>query len=710
MKKFYWKDYLMALPIIILFLVTTKFSVINAESYNSINNKVDFSSDVIYQIIADRFYDGDSTNNPSGEIFDTTNLRKYHGGDWRGIIKKIQDGYLTDLGITAIWISSPVENITSIDPTSNSASYHGYWARDFFNTNSAFGTQEDFKELVSIAHENNIKIVIDFAPNHTSTAEYSGYSFPEDGALFRNGNLIGTFSNDVDGIFNHESWTDYSTYENGIYHSLYGLADLNNINPTIDKYLKDAIVSWIDYGIDGIRVDAVKHMSLGWQKNWLSYIYEKTGIFVFGEWYTGGTEAEVEMTSFANNSGMSLLDFRFANAIRNLYSSDTFTMLDFYNVLQATENDYEEINDQVTFIDNHDMSRFSTLVNGNQLAVNQAYALLLTSRGVPTIYYGSEQYDQGGNDPENRSDISSFNKNSNAYKVISKLSNLRKHNQALAYGTTQERWINSDVLIFERRFGSTVALIAVNKGSSSYKIENLYTSLPLGNYEDQLSGLLYSDSISVDSNGAVTSFELSKGEVGVWVYSDENSDISIGNIGPSIGISGNEVSISGTGFGSEVGQVYFENTLSDIVEWSDTLIKVRVPETPAGIYNVKVLNQSGMETIFSNFEILTATQVPVRFIVNNAETSYGENVYVVGNVSELGNWNPEKAVGTFFNSTATIAQYPSWFYDINLPVNTRIEYKFIKKNQSGEVTWESGSNHVLNTSTIADTFIQNWQK
>ncbi|WP_330847639.1 IPT/TIG domain-containing protein, partial [Streptococcus suis] len=91
--------------------------------------------------------------------------------------------------------------------------------------------------------------------------------------------------------------------------------------------------------------------------------------------------------------------------------------------------------------------------------------------------------------------------------------------------------------------------------------------------EDQLSGLLYSDSISVDSNGAVASFELSKGEVGVWVYSDENSDISIGNIGPSIGISGNEVSISGTGFGSEVGQVYFENTLSDIVEWSDTLIK-----------------------------------------------------------------------------------------------------------------------------------------
>lgn len=80
MKKFYWKDYLMALPIIILFLVTTKFSVINAESYNSINNKVDFSSDVICQIITDRFYDGDSTNNPSG-LLKKSKWRSYLG-EW----------------------------------------------------------------------------------------------------------------------------------------------------------------------------------------------------------------------------------------------------------------------------------------------------------------------------------------------------------------------------------------------------------------------------------------------------------------------------------------------------------------------------------------------------------------------------------------------------------------------------------------------------
>lgn len=177
MKKRILKFCLGAATLTTLMAVSFLQNTVFAKSYNSVNNKVDFSSDVIYQIITDRFYDGDITNNPSGDIFDQSNLRKYHGGDWKGIIEKIEDGYLTELGITAIWISSPVENITTLDPTSNSASYHGYWTRDFFNTNSAFGSQDDFKELVSVAHQNNIKVVIEFAPNHTSTAGYTGYTF-----------------------------------------------------------------------------------------------------------------------------------------------------------------------------------------------------------------------------------------------------------------------------------------------------------------------------------------------------------------------------------------------------------------------------------------------------------------------------------------------------------------------------------------------------
>ncbi|MGL6299559.1 alpha-amylase family glycosyl hydrolase [Streptococcus iniae] len=83
--------------------------------------KADFSTDTIYQIITDRFKDGNPSNNGSSDVFDKNDLKKYHGGDWQGIIEKINDNYLTDMGITAIWISSPVENIDSIDPSNGSA-------------------------------------------------------------------------------------------------------------------------------------------------------------------------------------------------------------------------------------------------------------------------------------------------------------------------------------------------------------------------------------------------------------------------------------------------------------------------------------------------------------------------------------------------------------------------------------------------------------
>ena len=81
---------------------------------SDVSNSASFSTDTIYQIVTDRFYDGDPSNNPSGDIFDKNDPRKYHGGDWEGITDKIEDGYLTNMGITAIWISSPVENITTI--------------------------------------------------------------------------------------------------------------------------------------------------------------------------------------------------------------------------------------------------------------------------------------------------------------------------------------------------------------------------------------------------------------------------------------------------------------------------------------------------------------------------------------------------------------------------------------------------------------------
>ncbi|KHD44749.1 alpha-amylase family glycosyl hydrolase [Streptococcus hongkongensis] len=671
-----------------------------------VTNKADFSTDTVYQIVTDRFHDGDVTNNVISEVFDKHDPKKYHGGDWQGIIKKIQDGYLTGMGVSAIWISSPVENSDRIDPSNESAAYHGYWGKDFFRTNKHFGTEAEFIQLIKVAHDHNIKVVIDFAPNHTSTAEKEGMVFPEDGALYKDGELVGSFTKDSQKIFNHESWTDFTTYENSIYHSLYGLADLNNINPTVDSYMKEAIDKWLDMGIDGIRVDAVKHMSQGWQKNWLSHIYEKHNIFTFGEWFSGHTDDEFDMTTFANNSGMGLLDFRFANAVRNLYTkSATFTMSDFYKVLENRDKVTNEVTDQVTFIDNHDMERFASIVSNDKSAINQAYALLLTSRGVPNIYYGSEQYARGNKDPENRGDMPDFNKDSEAYQIISKLAPLRKENLALAYGTTEQRWINNDVLVFERKFGDNVVLVAINRSkTSSFTIENVKTTLGAGDYADQLEQMMKGNDISVSSNGTVKTFTLQPGGVSVWTSTKVSKAPLLGDVDPSMGIAGNKLTLVGQGFGDSNGTVKFGNVDAEVLSWSDTMITIKIPLVTAGYYNISVIAADYQNSnAYEAFEVLTGKQIPVRLMVNNFKTDHGEQLYLLGDVFELGGNDHRNAVGPLFNNTKSVANYPNWFFDVNLPSHTDIKLKLVKKDKNGNVLWTSPEDYIIHTGDKAET-------
>lgn len=703
---FYFDKIKKSMKIFSLLLVISIFNIPISYSQESQYDNPDYSYDVIYQIVTDRFYDGDNTNNPVGEIYDKNDNRKYQGGDWKGIISKIEDGYLTDLGITAIWISSPVENITTIDPSNNSTSYHGYWGRDFFETNKAYGSLEDFKRLIKVSHDNGIKVIIDFAPNHTSTAEYGDLVFPEDGKLLRNGELLGSYSDDFNNIFNKEGWTNFKTYENGIYHSLYGLADLNHSNEIVDNYMKDAIKYWLDLGIDGIRVDAVKHMSKEWQKNWLSSIYENKNVFVFGEWFAGSDSNDPLMSDFANTSGMSLLDFRFSNSLRQLLTDNNYDMSDFYRMLVNTENDYEEVNDQVTFVDNHDMSRIYSITNDKE-KVDLAHAILLTSRGVPTIYYGSENYLKGLSDPDNRAKIQEFNRDSKSYKIISKIANLRKKSPSLAMGSTKERWINKDVLILERIFGGETTLIAVNIGDKSYDIDHLYTSLSSGYYEDYLENIQNGTSIKVDS-GKVSDFNIKPNSFSIWVDDSRIGTGEVGDLDPGIGLINNKVSLSGENLDTFIKNIKIDDIECKIINKKSKFLEFIIPEISPGNKIVKIEMLNG-DIIERKFEVLTNKQIPHRFIINNAYTYPGESVYVVGNVHELGNWDTNNAVGPFFNDTESIAKYPNWFYDVSLPIDTNVEYKFIKKNTKGEIIWESGSNRSIVTSNSANETIVNWK-
>ncbi|MNB78227.1 Cyclomaltodextrin glucanotransferase precursor [compost metagenome] len=681
----------------------------------SVSNKLDYSTDVIYQIVTDRFSDGDSSNNPTGSAFssDHSNLKLYFGGDWKGITNKINDGYLTDMGVTAIWISQPVENITSVINYSgvNNTAYHGYWARDFKKTNSAFGSFTDFQTLLDTAHAHNLKVIIDFAPNHTSPASTTDASFAENGALYDNGTLLAKYGSDPNGLFHHNGGTDFSTIESGIYKNLYDLADINQNNSTIDAYFKDAIQLWLGMGVDGIRFDAVKHMPFGWQKSFVSSIYSSSHpVFTFGEWFLGADETSSDNVNFANNSGMNLLDFAYAQEVREVFKDKSETMTELNTVLNSTASSYNYINNMVTFIDNHDMDRFQA-AGASTRPTEQALALTLTSRGVPAIYYGTEQYMTGVGDPNNRAMMTSFDNTTTAYKVIKALAPLRKSNPAIAYGTSTQRWVNDDVYIYERKFGSSVALVAINRNTTtSYPISGLLSSLPAGNYSDVLNGLLNGNSITV-SGGAVSNFTLAAGGTAVWQYSTSETTPTIANVGPTMGKPGNTVTIDGRGFGSTAGTVYFGTTAvtgSNIVSWEDSEIKVKIPSVAAGKTAVKVANASGTQSsAFNNFNVLTADQVTVRFKVNNATTALGTSVYLVGSAAELGSWSTANAIGPMYNVVE--ASYPTWYFDVSVPAGTALQFKFIKSNGT-TVTWEGGSNHTYTSPTSGvGTISVDWQ-
>ncbi len=697
--------FMQSLALTFLFLSTFMLSSIHAEA----SSDVDYSNDVIYQIVTDRFYDGNPENNPTGDIYseDCSNLHKYCGGDWQGIIEKINDGYLTDMGITAIWISQPVENVYALHP-SGYTSYHGYWARDYKKSNPYFGSLSDFDRLVDTAHANGIKVIMDFTPNHSSPALETDPAYAENGAVYDNGNLLASYSNDNENFFHHNGGTDFSSYEDSIYRNLYDLADYNLNNEEVDQYLKESIKLWLDRGIDGIRVDAVKHMSQGWQESLMSEIYSHRPVFTFGEWFLGKGEVSQQNHYFANESGMSLLDFRYGQTIREVLKNGSANWYDFNSMIQNTAENYDEVIDQVTFIDNHDMSRFSD-ENSSNRSTDMALAVLLTSRGVPTIYYGTEQYLTGSHDPNNRKPMKNFDRSTSSYEIISQLAQVRQSNPALGYGDTEERWINSNVYIYERQFGNNIVLTAVNSGDSPQNITNLKTSLPEGTYSDELDQILDGNAISVNQDGAVDSFQLSPKSVAVWQFKDPSATPIIGHVGPMTGKARNTITVSGEGFGSSEGSVQFGSTNADILSWSDTEIKVSVPDVTAGKYPITVTSANDIRSNkYDEFEVLTGKQIAVRFGVNNAYTEPGENVYIVGNVNELGDWDPDKAIGPMFNQV--VYNYPTWYYDISVPAGKEIEYKFIKKDSSGNVVWESGSNHTYTTPAKGtDTVIVNWQ-
>ena len=463
----------------------------------------DWRDEIIYQIVVDRFANGDPNNdygvNPHA-------MADWHGGDWQGIIDRLD--YIDRLGVTAIWISPVVENV---ERDAGVGGYHGYWAQDFLSPNPHFGDMAKLRELVRKAHERDIKVILDIVTNHVGQLFYydiNGNGQPDE-SLYGSGDKspvrrVTEYDPDFDprGIQGETSlgesglapiqfinrpsinrmppepekfqnpdwynrkgrvwdWSKRNQVLKGDFPG--GLKDLKTTNPKVRQAMIDVYATWIErIGFDGFRIDTLKHIEHGFWEKFAPAIRRrakqagKTNFLMFGESFDGDLQLN---GSYTKNGGVDSV-FHFSQKFRvvdgvfmhgNPTADIEKLIEDRRNAFSSvpkkngpTGADGEGLNSRqllVTFIDNHDLPRFLYQKNSTD-ALHNALVYLLTMNGIPCIYYGTEQQFDGGNDPYNREDMweSNFDTSNPTFEHIQHLISLRKKYAPLRRGDLQVRW------------------------------------------------------------------------------------------------------------------------------------------------------------------------------------------------------------------------------------------------------------------------------
>ncbi|MDC4233265.1 alpha-amylase family glycosyl hydrolase [Actinomyces sp. B33] len=434
--------------------------------------------DVIYQVVVDRFADGDSSNNDTGNgEYDPQDLGFYHGGDWKGLTDKLD--YISGLGVTAIWLS-PVSEQQPVSKDGKEGSYHGYFTRDFATPNSHFGSATELQTLIDTAHSKGLKMILDVVPNHTAdyldagATSYTSAAYQPAPPL----NDANYYHHNGDCAF--DGTQSQEQIENC---DLGGLDDLDQSNPAVSDYLITTYRDWVDMGFDGVRVDAARSVP----KPWLKKFEEGLGVPSFGEIFVG----DVDYVADYQNYQWGELDFPYFFTVREVFSADTDMRA--LKTLFDQDSAYVNANRLETFIDNHDRARFLTWANDDYQRLRSALTFLLSSRGVPVIYYGTEQADDGngnGNEvpianKDNRKDMPSFDTDATIYRHIQRVTSVRDSVPALKTGTQREMWSDPTVYSFSRRddaSGDEAVIVSTNSWNPQTRTIPIRSesSLPVG--------------------------------------------------------------------------------------------------------------------------------------------------------------------------------------------------------------------------------------
>lgn len=473
------------------------------------------SEDVLYLIMPDRFANGCPENDVIDGMREKTVNRAdgfaRHGGDLQGISNHLD--YIADLGATAIWLNPTQEN------DMESGSYHGYAITDYYQIDRRFGSNEDFCALVEKAHEKDLKVVMDMIFNHCGSENYLFKDKPSKEWFNYRSNYVQTSFKTASVMDIHASAYEKKIATDGWFASV--MPDFNQRNRHVARYLIQSSIWWIEYaGINGIRQDTHPYADFDFMSQWCKEVLDEYPYFnIVGEtWLNSNVlvsywQKDSKLAAPLNSNLPTVMDFPLQALINQAFDEETgewggglYKLYDY----QTQDLVYANPMNLLTFLDNHDTSRFAQTdeMAKNLKRYKQAMVFLLTTRGIPQIYYGTEILmtgDKGKGDGDLRKDFpggwqgdtrNCFAKNgrtaleNEAFEFTRQLLNWRKGNQVIGKGSLKHYSIQNGVYVYQREFNGKSVVIIMNGTDDSKELDlaPYQEILPRENALDVLTG------------------------------------------------------------------------------------------------------------------------------------------------------------------------------------------------------------------------------
>ena len=473
------------------------------------------SEDVLYLIMPDRFSNGNPENDVVKDMketkLDRTDSFARHGGDLQGISNHLD--YIADLGVTAIWLNPTQEN------DMEGGSYHGYGITDYYQVDRRFGSNEDFRDMVDKAHGKGLKVVMDMIFNHCGSENYLFKDKPSKEWFNFHSNYVQTSFKTASVMDIHASEYEKKIATDGWFTSV--MPDFNQRNRHVARYLIQSSIWWIEYaGINGIRQDTHPYADFDFMSQWCKEVLEEYPHFnIVGEtWLNSNVlvsywQKDSKLAAPLNSNLPTVMDFPLQALMNQAFDEETgewggglYKLYDY----QTQDLVYANPMNLLTFLDNHDTSRFTRTdeMTQNLKRYKQALVFLLTTRGIPQIYYGTEILmtgDKGKGDGDLRKDFPGgwpgdvrncfeasgrTSLENEAFEFTRRLLNWRKGNSVIGKGTLKHYSISQGVYVYQREFNGKSVLVVMN-GTDSPKELNLtpYREiLPTDKARDVLTG------------------------------------------------------------------------------------------------------------------------------------------------------------------------------------------------------------------------------